>query len=471
MKEKRLGLFLLITLGIGSMIGGGIFNSPTDLIGNANPMASVFAWLVGGFGVFTLVLVFQDLAFQRPELKGGIYSYAREGFGEFIGFFSAFGYWIGGLLGIVAFFPLFFKTLNSLLPKGHGITPMWAFICGSVALWIITGVIAMGVRDAGIVNALVTMAKLIPLALVVILGISVFRSELFFVPDWQTTLVSTGNPTSIFKQIQGAMGTILWCFLGVEAAVVLSGRAVSQKVVSQATIWAFFITLLIYMAVSTIAMGVVDTKLLAEAATPLSDVLGKTFIGAAGATLVKIGLLISVSGATLSWILLVVELPWLAAKDGVMPSWFAKENDKGVPIRSLIVTNILIQIFLLSLLSEQFQSTYNTIYCMSTSTMLIPYIFSGLFACKLALQENRKGLNLVTGILATLYSVFVLYAVGWLYLALTVTFFAIGLIPFHMAKIENKSSYKPLEWVGVVLFIIGAAYLLGQITTGAINLG
>ena len=142
MTQKNLGLLLLVALSVSSMIGGGIFNSPTDLIANANPMTTLIAWGIGGIGVFSLVLVFQDLAVRKPELKGGIYSYAREGFGDYVGFFSTWGYWIGGLLGTVSFFPLFFKTLNSLFLENNGASPLTAFILGSIAVWIITWIIA-----------------------------------------------------------------------------------------------------------------------------------------------------------------------------------------------------------------------------------------------------------------------------------------------------------------------------------------
>lgn len=67
----------------------------------------------------------------------------------------------------------------------------------------------MGVRDAGIRNAIVTLVKMIPLVLI-ILGAFAFKSELFLVPDWTSTLASNGNSTTPFAQVRGAMGTILW---------------------------------------------------------------------------------------------------------------------------------------------------------------------------------------------------------------------------------------------------------------------
>lgn len=463
MVEKKLGLVLLVALAVSSMIGGGIFNSPTDLIANANPWPTLIAWGIGGIGVFSLVLVFQDLAVRKPELKGGIYSYAREGFGDFVGFFSSWGYWIGGLLGTVSFFPLFFKTLNSLYPANGGVSPLIAFVLGSVAIWVITLIIATGVRDAGIVNAVVTLVKMIPLALIILLGAFAFKPEIFFVPDWATTLAANGNQATPFAQVRGAMGTILWCFLGVEAAVVLSNHATSQKTVARATVIGFLITLAVYVGISTLSMGIIDAPGLAGAATPLAEVLARTAIGSAGAYVAKIGLLISLTGATLSWILLIVELPYLAARDGLMPKWFARENARGVPINSLLANQFLIQIFLLSLLSEKLQATYFAIYSLSTSTMLIPYLFTGLYALKLYLKEQESLARILIALVASLYALFVIYAVGLLFLAFTIIVFACGTLPFHLAKREKNELYSRLESTSALLMIgagVAMSYLL-----------
>ena len=459
MVQKQLGLVLLTALAVSSMIGGGIFNSPTDLIANANPWPTLIAWAIGGVGVFALVLVFQDLAVRKPELKGGIYSYAREGFGDFVGFFSSWGYWIGGLLGTVSFFPLFFKTLNSLYLDNAGVSPLMAFALGSLAIWVITWIIAMGVRDAGIVNAVVTLIKMIPLVLIILFGAFAFKPELFFVPDWTSTLAASGNATTPFAQVRGAMGTILWCFLGVEAAVVLSNRATSQKTVARATVIGFLITLAVYVAISTLSMGIVSAQSLSGAATPLADVLARTVIGSAGAYVAKIGLMISVTGATLSWILLIVELPYLAARDGLMPRWFARENKRGVPINSLLANQVLIQIFLLSLLSEKLQATYFAIYSLSTSTMLIPYLFTGLYALKLYLSEQERFSRILIALVASVYALFVVYAVGLLYLALTVIVFACGMLPFHLAKREKGEPYTRTESASAWL-MVGAGVVM-----------
>lgn len=467
--NKKLGLGLLIALGIGSMIGGGIFNSPTDLIGKANPLAALLAWGIGGTGVICLALVFQSLANKKPDLVGGIYSYARAGFGDYLGFSSAWGYWAAGFLGNVAFFVLFFKTLNSLLGPGKELSPMATFLIGSAILWTFTFIVSKGVRDAGIMNAVVTAAKLIPLLLVVVLGIFIFKGGNFSVPQWKNVIAASGDTTTLAAQIKGAMGTILWCFVGVEAAVVLSARAVSQKIVGKAIVISLMITLAIYVLVSTIAMGVIDAKTLADASTPLADVLGATFIGGAGAVIVKLGIMTSVMGATLPWIMIVAEIPYVAAQDGIMPKWFAKANSNGIPINSLLLTQGLTQIFLLALLSPKLQDAYYMVYYISTTLVLMPYLFSTLFSTKLCIQEKSFGKDLIISVVATIYAMYVIYAVGILYLALTVIMYAIGVLPFVIARKEKGQAIKTWEWTASAALILGGIFLVIQIAGGKIT--
>lgn len=468
--DKKLGLTLLVALGVGSTIAGGIFNSPTDLIGTSNPQATVIAWLIGGIGALTLALVFQLLSNRRPDLKGGIYTYAKAGFGDFMGFNSAWGYWLSGFLGNVAFFILIFKTINSLLGEGNKIPPFIAFILGSIILWLIHYLHTKGIKTAGTINAIVTLAKLVPLALVIIFGIFAFNPHIFAVPEWQTKLASTGESTTILNQIKGAMGTILWCFVGIEASVVLSEKAESPKIVGKATVLSFIIILLIYTSVSTISMGIVPAKELANAQTPLADVLSRTLIGSAGAYIVKVGLLISVLGALIGWVLLPAEILYVAAKDGVVPKWFAKENKKGVPINSLIITNAVTQLFMLSLLSNKLQNAYYAVFYMATTCILLPYLFSALYAIKVAKDDKLKTSDLIIALIATIYSLYVIYAVGLVYLAAAFIMYALGIVVYYFAKKEKGLSFTTSEKVASFIIVIIAIYMVIQIALGKITL-
>src|SRR5690554_6535660 len=212
-KGKSLGLWLLVFIALGSMIGSGIFNSPKDLISVANPQGTMIAWIIGGFGALMLALVFVYLAARKPELKSGVYAYARDGFGDFMGFNSAWGYWYVGWLGNVSYLALFFKTMNDLLGE-KALSPIAAFLIGSAVLWFFYFILMAGIREGAILNFIVTIAKLLPIVLIIFLGLTLVKPELFFTENWQNRLVSTGESTSPLLQIKSAMAIILWCFVG-----------------------------------------------------------------------------------------------------------------------------------------------------------------------------------------------------------------------------------------------------------------
>ena len=468
-KDKRLGLWLLVFIALGSMVGSGIFNSPKDLISVSNPQSTMIAWLIGGFGALMLALVFVYLAARKPELKSGVFAYARDGFGDFMGFNSAWGYWSVGWLGNVSYLALFFKTLNDLLDV-HALSPLHAFLIGSVLLWLFYLILMAGIREGAILNFIVTTAKLIPIILIIILGFALVKSDLFEVSDWQNRLASTGEPTAPMLQIKGAMAIILWCFVGMEAASVLSGRAKSQKTVRLSIIISLLIVLAIYMLITFIAMSSVSAKDLAEAETPLALVLGQTAVGAAGAIIVKVGIMVSVLGASLSWIMLSVETLYAAALDSVLPRTFKKVNKKGTPVNALLLTQCFTQIFLVSILSPQLNETYLAAITIGTTLVLVPYLLSSLYAVKIALINRKKEspLYLVIAILGTLYSLYVIFAVGIKYLFLSVLFYAVGSLLFIKAKREQKKQPKRWEWAVIIILLSGSVIITFLMLTGRI---
>ncbi|WP_291582660.1 basic amino acid/polyamine antiporter [Clostridium sp. UBA6640] len=465
--DKKLGLSLLVALGVGSMIGGGIFNSPTDFISNTNPQAVLLSWVIGGIGVIFLALVFQLLANKRPKLIGGIFTYAKEGFGDFTGFNSAWGYWLSAWLGNVAFFILMTKTLNSLIGE---IRPMVSFLMASLILWTVHWIQLRGTKSAGIINAIATVAKVIPLLLVVILGFTVFDLKIFNVENWKSILVATGEPTSLFKQVNSAMGIILWCFIGVEAATVLSEKAKSSKIVGAATILSLVITLALYMLVSVVSMGVVPGEILLNSQTPLADVLARTAIGRSGAVIAKLGLIISLLGCLISWVMLAAEIPYVAAKGGTMPKWFAKQNKNGAPSNSLLLTDILIQIFLLSLLLPALQSAYSNVLLIATTCILIPYLFSSLYAIKVSREDKLEFKDMIISILASIYSLYVIFVVGIQYLGAAVIMYALGIGIYVKAKKEKNKKVTSKEKGAMTIIILLAIFMIVMIGTGRIQL-
>lgn len=471
-KEDKLGLWLLVFVALGSMIGSGIFNSPKDLIQVANPLGTLLTWVIGGFGALMLALVFVYLAGRKPELKSGVYTYAREGFGDYMGFNSAWGYWSLGWLGNISYLALFFKTLNDLLGE-HALSPMQSFLIGSAILWFYYIILMSGVKEGAILNFIVTVAKLIPIILIILLAPALFDRDLFHVDEWQTRLASTGEATTAVQQVGSAMAVVLWCFVGIEAASVLSGRAKKQKTVRTATILSTLFVLGIYMLITLITMSGIPAAELASSETPLALVLERTIIGASGGIIIKLGIMVSVLGASLSWILLSVETIYAAARDGVMPRRLARMNSKGTPVNALLLTQCFTQVFLLAILSPRLNETYLAAITIATTLVLIPYLLSSLYAVKTTIhyrKEEKTVRNLIIALLGTIYSIYVIYAVGIKYLFFSLLFYGIGSLLFIKAKKERNEQPKPWEWIVIILLLIGSVLIVAQIVTGKIDL-
>src|SRR5262249_11662989 len=98
---EKLPLMTLAAMVVGSMVGAGVFSLPRNFAQATGVYGALIAWAIAGFGMLMLALVFQNLAVRKPDLDAGVYAYAKAGFGHYLGFFSAFGYWASACVGNV----------------------------------------------------------------------------------------------------------------------------------------------------------------------------------------------------------------------------------------------------------------------------------------------------------------------------------------------------------------------------------
>jgi arginine:ornithine antiporter/lysine permease len=290
-----------VALVVGSMIGGGVFSLPQNMASGAAPAAVLIGWLITGVGMLALAFVYQGLSTRKPDLESGPYAYARAGFGDFIGFNSAWGYWLSAWLGNVSYAVLIFGTLSYFFPAfGDGNT--WEAILGaSVFLWLVHALILFGVREAAIVNIVTTIAKLVPILLFIIVVLVAFNAPTFSFDFWGAGTPDLG---SITTQVKSTMLVTLWVFIGIEGASVVSARAAKRSDIGRATILGFITALGVYVFVSLLSFGVMSQAELAQLpdAASMADVLERV-AGPWGAVLIRLGLLVSVAGAFLSWTL------------------------------------------------------------------------------------------------------------------------------------------------------------------------
>lgn len=110
--EKKLGLSALTALVLSSMLGAGVFSLPQNMAAVAGPAALLIGWLITGAGIIFLSLAMLLLTRLKPELDGGIFTYARAGFGELTGFCSAWGYWLCAVIANVSYLVIVFSALS-----------------------------------------------------------------------------------------------------------------------------------------------------------------------------------------------------------------------------------------------------------------------------------------------------------------------------------------------------------------------
>jgi arginine:ornithine antiporter/lysine permease len=462
--DKKLGLLALIAIVIGSQIGGGGFNVATDMASGANAGAILIGWVITGIGMLALVFSFQNLNNKHPELDNGIYSYAKAGFGSYLGFSSAWGYWLSVWLGNIAFLTLLFSSLGYFFPIFTG-GNLASIIGASILLWVLILLILRGVQSAALVNIVVTVAKLIPIFLFIIIALFAFHFKTFSLDFWG----SKGfHFTDVLNQTKSTMLVSLWVFTGVEGAVVLSSRARNKKEVGKATVIGLCSTLIIYVLISVLSLGAMPHHELAALKSPSMAYVLQSIVGPWGAAIINLGLIVSLLGALLGWTLFAAEVPYTAGKDGTFPKLFAKQNKNNVPRNSLIFTGILIQIFLLTLLISQ--KPYNFAFSMASSAILVPYLFSALFQVKVSYQLKETK-QMVTGIIASLYGVWILYAAGLSYLLLTDVLYALGIFVFMYAQKErNQKAFRPFElfWAGAIVLV--AIFSIFMLAAGKISI-
>lgn len=190
---SKLSLPALTGMVVGSMVGAGVFQLPARFAGETGVYGAIIAWSIAGLGMLTLALVFQTLAVRKPGLDHGVYVYAREGFGLYPGFLSAVGFWASACAGNAFYWVLIMTTLSQLFPDlepvlGQGDT--WpAFILSVAAVWGFFLLIRRGVREAAGINFIVTVAKLVPLALFLVLVV-------FFL-DWDVFVGNLGGGSEV----------------------------------------------------------------------------------------------------------------------------------------------------------------------------------------------------------------------------------------------------------------------------------
>jgi arginine:ornithine antiporter/lysine permease len=468
---QKLTFTTMTMMVVGGMVGAGVFSLPRRFAEETGVLGALIAWLIAGTGMLVLAFVFQTLAMRKPDLDAGVYAYAKAGFGEYLGFFSAFGYWASACVGNVTYWVLIMSTIGAVVPGlGDGDTVL-AVALSTVGVWVFFYLVQRGVKDAAVLNRIVTIAKVVPILIFVLLALFALDPAVF-----AGNLRGSGGMGSLFEQVKGTMLVTVFVFLGVEGASVYSRHAKRREDVGRATILGFLAVFAVFASVTIVSYGILPDAEIAELRQPSMGGVLEAAVGQWGMVLVSVGLIVSVLGAYLAWTLMAAEVLYVAAKDDDMPRFLRRTTRGDVPFAALLLTTILIQVVLV--VTYFSADAFNFALDLTSALSLIPFLLAAGYALKLAVtretyaeQPRGLGRELTVAVVAVAYTIFLLFAAGPKFLLVSFIVYAPATLLFVKARREQgRQLFSGPELVILAVSVIGAVAGIIALAAGWISI-
>lgn len=466
-KKKGIGLIGLIGMVISSCIGSGVFAITGQLAGVASPGAVLIAWLIVGVGFLALAFSLNNLTEKRSDLHG-IFSYADAGWGPLAGFISGWGYWLSAWLGNVAFATMMMSTIGYFYPAFLPGNTIPCIIIAFIVMWALTYLVIRGVESAAFLNAIVMVCKVAAIAVTLIFGIFLFNAGIFTADFWGNVYdnaVAAGQygPDAaplggVGTQIFNCMIIMMWCFVGIEGASVVSSRAARKTDVGKATLIGFICLMLIYVGASVLPYGYMSSAEVAALDYPALVYVFSSMAPGWGGPFISIAIIISILGSWLSFTILPAETTSEMADYKLLPASWGKLNSHNAPSMSLLIVGACTQAFLIILLFSA--DAYDFAFSMCTVAIVITWAFAAAYQAKWGVQ-NKNGVQAAIGFVAVAFQVIGVLFNGWSFLLLT----CVGYIPGFFIYVKARKDYGNAITMGekVCMGVISALGVLSLV--------
>jgi len=398
----ELGLWMATALVVGNVIGMGIFMQPAALA----PLGlnALVAWAITVVGCAALALVFSMLARRLPA-AGGPFGYMTDTLGEGAAFAALWCYWISVWVSNAAIAIAVTGYADALVPSLSSVPPAPV---AAALIWLFVGVNLLGVRTGGGVQVVTVLLKVVPLALVVVLGARLLLTDpgayLAHVPQTPVSLPATMTASSI----------VLFAMLGLESAVVPAGRVRDPgRTIPRATLFGTLFTAAIYVAVTAIALLLIPQARLAASSAPFVDVLDR-LAGLGNGRWLALFVVISGLGALNGWTLLGGEVTRTLGGRRLLPAVFGRNNSHGAPAAALLLSGTLATLLVLMSYSKSLVAGFTLLSVVTTAAGLPLYLCCA--AGLLMLWRRDPGLlprsAWLAGLVGVAFSVFAFVGVG-----------------------------------------------------------
>jgi arginine:ornithine antiporter/lysine permease len=336
------------------------------------------------------------------------------------------------------------------------------------------------------------VAKVIPILVFIVVLIGFFRIDLFAANFWG------GNPApavidqeyrgivhqdlsepamaSLFDQVSATMLTTVFVFLGIEGASVYSRFAKERSHVGQATIIGFIFVTSLMVLVTLLPFAVLDRAAIAGMQQPSMAGVLEAVVGRWGAVFVSLGLIVSVLGAYLAWSLICAEVLSAAARTQDMPAVFARENANRVPANALWLTNIIVQLFVISTYFSY--DAFALMLNLTSAMSLIPFLLVAAYGFMLTrrgetyeIRPQERQRDLIIAGIAVVYTIFLIYAGGLKFVLLSAVLYAPGTALYIWTRREQgKQVFTTSDWIIFGIAVVGAIAGIYGLATGAITI-
>ena len=398
--KKQLGLWTSTSLVVGNMIGAGVFMMPAALAKFGG--ISLLGWVCSALGAFLIAKVFAHLSKLLPAADGGPYAYSQKGLGDFAGFLVAWGYLVSVWCSNAAITVSFISAMSTFIPA-LATNPYLAIGVGLATIWFLSWINSLGILTSGILQLITTILKIVAIVLIGLVGL--------FYMQWNNFLPFNASGTTTIAAITATTTLTFFAFLGIECATIPSGSvANSATTVAKATTLGTLIATIVYILGTVSVMGMIPAVQLKNSVSPFAD--AAVIIWGQGAKYwVSAGVAISAFGALNGFILIQGQMPYAVAKDQLFPQIFTRKNDKGVPVYGIVISSIFVSAFMAMNYTKGLVEQFQFLILLTTSTILIPYIFCTASYLLMRLRVAGITKNIFTGaiVLAALTFLFCIW--------------------------------------------------------------
>ncbi|MCX6816187.1 MAG: amino acid permease [Candidatus Aenigmarchaeota archaeon] len=373
---RNMGLFGSVMLGLGFIIGSGIFIMPL-VAGKAAGTFSLISWVIAGIYCILAGLAFAECALKMPK-AGGLYSYAHAAFGNFFGFLAGWTFWLGYTMTIATEQWAIGMYLHFFIPQLNDITRV---IIAVTIGYILTYINFRGIKGASETEDVFTIGKLLPLLLFALVGLAFFNLSNLF------PLLPQG--TAPLTAIASGIIIVLWAYQGAEIITVPEEEIKNAKrTVPKAIIISVVTVMVLYLMISIAFLGSVHWQDYANSQSPLADVfrdLTQSKLGQIGGIIIAFGGLISIIGALNAVILAASRISFAMARDGLFPKVFSKLHPK----HKTPYTALLLQVIIATVVTFTIPD-FTVLAALVVLFTIIPYMFSSFATVRLINREKGR---------------------------------------------------------------------------------